>query len=164
MNRERLRTVRDEVSRLRTAPSSTNDAKVTHETRLTAYPDRVSPIDTLDMNTWHSSLSTPGDCRTLGCIAGLTVCLHPNEAREIGAGCNEETELRPSVGEIAQQILELSDAESYALFHSEPRRTGGSPATPEQATAAIDRLLAGEDPEDIWTARRGPSHAMVKNP
>ena len=155
--------MRDEVAKLRTAPSFRNDAKVACETRLTAYPDRVSPIDTLDMNTWHCSLSVSGDCRTLGCIAGVTVCLHADEAREIGAGCDEETELQPSVGEIAQQILELSDAESYALFHSEPRRTGGSPATPEQATAAIDRLLAGEDPEAIWTARRGPSHAMVKN-
>lgn len=155
MNRERLRTVGDEVARLRTAPSSTNDAKVTHETRLTAYPDRVSPIDTLDMDTWHSSLATPGDCRTLGCIAGVTVCLHPDEAREIGARNDKETGLHPSVGEIAQQILELSDDECYALFHSQSR----SPVTPEQATAAIDRLLAGEDPEGIWEQTRSPPEA-----
>jgi len=150
MNQQRLRTVRDEVARLSPAPAFSNRAKVTHETLLTAHPDRVLPIDTLDMNTWHSRLSTLGDCRTLGCIAGVTVCLYPEEAREIGARTDEETGLQPSIGEIAEQILDLSDAESWALFHSEPRQPDGSAVTPEQATAAIDRLLAGKDPEDIW--------------
>jgi len=154
MNRQRLQTVRDEVARLSPAPAFSNSAKVTHETLLTAHPDSVLRIDTLDMNTWHSRLSTLGDCRTLGCIAGVTLCLYPEEAREIGAQSDEETGLHPSFGEVAQQILELSDTESWALFHSEPRRPGGAAVTPEQATAAIDRLLAGDDPEDIWDHTR----------
>ena len=154
MNRPRLRTVRDEVAGLSPAPAFSKSAKVTHETLLTAHPDRVLPIDTLDMNTWHSRLSTLGDCRTLGCIAGVTVCLYPEEAREIGAQTDDETGLRPSVGEIAQQILDLSDAESWTLFHSEPRRAGGSAVTPEQAATAIDRLLTGDEPEDIWDHTR----------
>ena len=154
MNQQKLRTVREEVAKLSPAPAFSNKAKVTHETVLTTHPDRVLPIDTLDMNTWHSRLPTLGDCRTLGCIAGVTVCLYPDEAREVGARSDEETGLQPSVGEIAQEILELNDTESWALFHSDPRQPGGSAVTPEQATTAIDRLLAGEDPEDIWDHTR----------
>ena len=155
MNRQRLRTVRDQIGKLNTAPSFSGHAKVTCETQLTVYPEHASPIDTLDMNTYHSRFSMPGDCRTLGCIAGITVCLYPEEAREIRARTNEETELlRPGIGEMAQEILELTDDEAWALFHSQPKERGQSPITPEQATTAIDRLIAGEDPENIWNGKR----------
>ena len=151
MNREKLETVRDEVHRLDTAPSYSDTAKATHETLLAQSPERVSPIDTLDMNTWHSRLSLmDGGCRTLGCIAGVTVCLYPEETRRIATENDEETP-PPSIGDIAQEILELDDAQAYALFHSEARRASGSPVTPEHAAAAIDSLLAGDDPDQIWS-------------
>lgn len=151
MNREKLETVRDEVHRLDAAPSYSDTAKVTHESLLAQSPERVSPIDTLDMNTWHSQLSLHGDCRTLGCIAGVTVCLYPDETRRIATENNDETTPPPSIGDIAQEILDLDDAQAYALFHSEARRASGSPVTPEHAAAAIDSLLAGDDAEQIWT-------------
>lgn len=150
MNRQKLETVRDEVHRLDAAPSCSDTAKATHETLLAQSPERVSPIDTLDMNTWHSRLSLHGNCRTLGCIAGVTVCLYPEETRRIATENEDETP-PPSIGDIAQQILELDDAQAYALFHSEPRRTDRVRATPEDAAAAIDRLLAGDDPDQIWS-------------
>ena len=46
-----------------------------------------------------------------------------------------------------------------------PMKPASLPEPPASGhAAAIRQLLAGKHPEDIWTARRGPSHAMVKNP
>ena len=58
--------------------------------------------------------------------------------------------MRPGPGDIGQRILDLSATECHALFSSHPLERNAGPVTPPEACAAIDRLLAGVDPKNIW--------------
>lgn len=76
MNRNRLETVRDTVRKLKTTEpwrELSNNEKVTDGDTLSGFADVIPMIDTLDMSTYHSEVDDGHDCRSLGCIAGVTI-------------------------------------------------------------------------------------------
>ena len=163
MNRTRLEKVRNTIRELNAIQPGQRHAKtevVTSDAVLTHYPDRIATIETLDMGTYHSKIyEKEGDCQTLGCIAGVAIKLYPKEARNIAATADDGSPERRGPADIAQRILDLSTTEGRALFLSYPVERSRRPVTPPQACAAIDRLLNGVNPENIW--QRGGGQVLT---
>ena len=115
MNRSRLEKVRNTIKNLAaTRPGlvTSENEVATDDSLLAHYPDRIATIDTFDMCTYHSKIVEGDDCRTLGCIAGVTISLYTSEAREIAKSAFK----RLGPADIAQQLLGLTVTESRELF------------------------------------------------
>ena len=158
MNRARLEAVRNAVGALQPLgdkAEGSGTVREMHETKMLLENGSIPPIDTLNMDTYHRSVTRGDWCQTMGCIAGKTINLYPEQAREIAT--NPEDEFAGGLGpaDIAARILELTAEEADNLFfpahgelHDDGRRK--TPITPAQATAAIDRLLSGTAADEVW--------------
>ncbi len=151
MNTSRLKTVLDRLLDLEPAPAA-RQAKYLNCTEmaiLTSEIDKLPPVDTLDMSTYHT---TGAGCRTLGCIAGVAITLYPREAALFAAEWKDENGSWPDPLIAARAILGLTGDESWRLFMGRSGMTNDDlrAITPEQAAAAVVNVLAGTDPDSFW--------------
>ena len=170
MNEERVRRVRD---RARSLPHYGLLAVATGARRTSVtdvnryYQDReeetLRPIQGLDMSRlYHELEESGGGCQTIGCLAGLTITMFPDETREyqeamVERGRNREVG-NVSLIDSAAHVLGLDGTTASALFLG----TGWpgddlSAMTPEMVTGALDRVLAGARGHSIWKNARGGS-------
>ncbi len=151
MNTSRLKTVRDRLLELEPAPATgqANYPSYIDMDILTSEIDKLPPVDTLDMSTYHAA---GAGCRTLGCIAGLAITLYPREAALFAAEWVDENGSWPDPLTAARAILGLTGQESWRLFLGRSGMTDEDlhAITPEQAAAAVGNLLAGKDPDSLW--------------
>ncbi len=113
---------------------------------LTTNTHQLDPVDTLDMSIYHA---VDGGYRTLGCIAGMTITMYPGEGLTYADYAAAENGIRPNPQDIAQHLLNLHNRQSSRLFFAHNDLDLGA-ITPEQAATAVDNLLAGTEPTDIW--------------
>ena len=151
MNTTRLRTVRDRLRSLDPTTASDPDLQrhkldFTEEDELTNNAHQLDPVDTLDMSIYHA---VDGGCRTLGCIAGLTITMYPVEAVTYADDAEAENGIRPSPQDIAQHLLGLDDRQSGGLFFAD-KDMNLRAITPEQAGTVVDNVLAGKDRHSLW--------------
>lgn len=158
MRRKRLEKIRDRLRELRRAdPTSEtdHDRPMTDEAMLCRSAKDLPGIDTFDFETFHAECGG----HAAGCIAGVVICLYPTDAaREYEKHVRNRESRRvdrhlPDV--IAQRVLGLDDREGDQLFLASDENCpyNKTPITAEEATTAVERLLAGVDAESIWEHR-----------
>ena len=98
------------------------------------------------MTIYHAGA---GGCRTLGCIAGLTITMYPGKALTYADDADTEDGIRPRPRDIAQHLLGLSYRQASRLFFADNDMDLRA-ITPEQAATAVDNVLAGKDPHSLW--------------
>lgn len=147
MNRSRLERVRDTVRTLKAIADDQHSLQtsLTRADTLTSTPKALPRIDMLDMRVLHARHE---DC-TAGCITGITIGLYPDEAVRIADDQQRKHGHRPPPRRIAEGILDIEGPFTHALLSPQPHINRYC-ITPEQAATAIDRLLAGENPDRIW--------------
>ena len=157
MNRKRLEKVRDTLRTLRPAVPASNEKPartLTEETTLCADTAKLPAIDTFDFTTHHATGGPGGGAA--GCIAGVAIQLFPEAAaRELEKAGRDPLQYdigRSTADIVAQHVLGLDDREGDQLLCAadEVRTDKKRPVTPEEAAMAIERLLAGDDAEEIW--------------
>ena len=148
MNTTRLRTVRDRLRSLDPSTASDPDLKLdfTDVNEVTNITHQVNQVDTLDMSVYHA---VDGECRTLACIAGLTITMYPDEALKYADDTHAENGIPPLPQDIAQHLLGLDDRQRERLFFAEDDMNLRA-ITPEQAATAVDNVLAGKDRHSLW--------------
>ena len=151
MNKTRLQAVRDRLRSLDPSTGSDPDLQrhkldFTEEDELTNNTHQLDPVDTLDMSIYHAG---DGGCRTLGCIAGLTITMYPGEALTYADDADAEDGIRPRPQDIAQHLLGLDDRQGARLFFADNDMDLRA-ITPEQAATAVDNVLAGKNPHSLW--------------
>ena len=97
-----------------------------------------------------------GECRTVGCIAGMAMALYPEEVRQaISEQLKIGNDYRSTGGYAAiATVLGLDEHTGQCLFFglgSNSRRKL-SELTPQEVTAAIARAEQGVTGRDIWAA------------
>ena len=151
MNTTRLQAVRDQLRSLDPSTASAPDLQChkldfTDEDELNNNAHQLDPVDTLDMSIYHA---VDGGCRTLGCIAGLTITMYSGEALTYADNADAEDGIRPRPQDIAQHLLGLDDRQGARLFFADNDMDLRA-ITPEQAATAVDNVLAGKDPHSLW--------------
>ena len=161
MNRQRLKKLRNTLRSLRPCThirkpgggnGYTGTFKLTRSNTLCTRAAGLPRIDTLDMRVEHGlHTESNGDKRVLGCISGLTILMFPDEAAEAARTLPAAIVVCDAT-DVAQQVLGLDDATADELFNGHPDGpdNGAAPVTPEQAATAVERVLAGAGPSDLW--------------
>lgn len=159
MNRQRLQKLRNTLRNLRpcteirdttTETGYTGTVKFTDTETLCTKAGGLPPIDTLDMRVEHG-VHNNSDTRVLGCISAVTILLYPHHATEAARMLEQEV-AHYDPTEVAQEILGLSDeeAEQLCLGHPDDPEERAVAVTPQQAALAVERILAGTNPLEIW--------------
>ena len=166
MNRQRLKKLRDALRSLRPcndirdagAPGGyTGTLKPTDTETLCARAAGTAPIDTLDMRIEHGvHEDAAGRRQILGCISGMAIQMYPDEAAKAARTLPAAIVVCDAT-DVAQEVLGLDDATADELFNGHPDDPDKSaaPVTPGQAATAVERVLAGAGPSDLWN-QAGP--------
>lgn len=100
---------------------------------------------------------TPDD-RVAACLAGLAIAEWPDDARRAArraASADEPLSALEAAVEGAAGALGIGREEADGLFTpAEPAGGSLSKTKPEAAARAIDRLIAGAAPEDLWNTAK----------
>ena len=144
---DRLQTVADTIRRMVYAPDDRDrrwdDLEVSE-----LGSDRK--VDGFNMGVWLANQASakggphPDGCRTVGCIAGTTVSLFEDEAKDAHANGQR-------FWDIAAAILGLDYETAHALFWGPPSMSDNvGSITREQAAVACERAASGCEADDIW--------------
>ena len=152
---ERLRQVRNRVAQL------SDDAKpLASRTYMADSPvletdgRTPEPITTLKMNVVYGQCAENGhQCRTVGCVAGVTLTMFPEATREALQKESERHNVNSEQTRLmwaARDVLGLDHKTAVKLFLGNSAGPELGNLKVEDVTAAIDRILEGERGDAIW--------------
>lgn len=152
MDHTRLETLRNALDRMRPRRGNAPPGRRTNPNALATSPGALTPIAKLHMGTFHSS----NGLDTAGCIAGITITLFPEAARNAAWNLIVERRWRPGrrpvpVPHIVAAILDAPHEDVCNLLYPAPEHFPLERITPEEAKAAVYRFAAGEAPWPIET-------------
>ena len=90
----------------------------------------------------------------MGCVIGVTATLYPDEFEAAGKRCRDlNNRCLTGLGAAAAEVLGLDEETGAALFYAGPEHPLElqlKQLSSASVARAIDRILEGEEAEDLW--------------